>query len=92
MHKLKSVVEREKALIGLLITLNPPIRAGGEGSGRRRLRGSRHGTGTARFRKIQILTVEELMTGARPNLPIVDNTAFRRAKREDTTTQSEFNL
>lgn len=50
------------------------------------------GTGTTRLRKLQILTIEELMNGARPELPIVDSTAFRRARREDTGRQHEFDL
>jgi hypothetical protein len=50
------------------------------------------GTGSMRLRKIQILTVEQLMTGTRPELPIVDNSAFRRARRETTASQSELDL
>jgi hypothetical protein len=41
---------------------------------------------------LQILTVEQLMTGARAELPIVDSTAFRRAKREENDTQEEMEL
>lgn len=50
------------------------------------------GTGSARFRKIQILTIEQLMTGTRANLPIVDNTAFRKAPREREGKQNELDL
>jgi len=32
------------------------------------------------------------MNGARPELPIVDSTAFRRARREDTGKQAELDL
>jgi hypothetical protein len=49
-------------------------------------------TDLGRFRKIQILTVEELMTGARANLPVIDNTAFRKARREDDNQQSEMDV
>jgi hypothetical protein len=32
------------------------------------------------------------MTGTRANLPIVDTTAFRKARREKETTQKEMDL
>jgi len=91
-HKLKSVVEREKALVGLLVTLNPPSAQAEKEAVAAGYEEVDMGTGSARFRKIQILTVEELMNGARANLPIVDNTAFRRAKRESSVKQSELDL
>lgn len=91
-HKLKSVVEREKALIGLLITLNPASAAAAKEAVSAGFVEVDMGTGTIRLRRLQILTVEDLMTGARPELPIVDSTAFRRARREDTGKQSELDL
>jgi hypothetical protein len=91
-HKLKSVVEREKALVGLLITLNPATAQAEKEAVSAGFVEIDMGTGTTRLRKLQILTVEELMKGARPELPIVDNTAFRRARREDTTKQGEMEL
>lgn len=91
-HKLKSVVEREKALVGILISLNPPSKAAEKEAVAAGFAEVDMGTGTTRFRRIQILTVEQLMTGTRPELPIIDSTAFRRAKREEPDTQSEFDL
>ncbi len=91
-HKLKSVVEREKALLGLLVTLNPASAQADKEAVAAGYEEVDMGTGTARFRKIRILTVEELMTGARANLPIIDSTAFRKAKRESSTKQSEMDL
>ena len=91
-HKLKSVVEREKALLGILITLNPASSAAEKEAVSAGFVEIDMGTGTTRLRKLQILTIEELMTGARPELPIIDSTAFRRAKREETVDQSELDL
>lgn len=91
-HKLKSVIDREKALMGILVTLNAASaqaerEAVAAGFAEVDMLG-----GTARFRRIQILTIEQLLEGARPQLPIVDTTAFKRAKREDTSRQNELDL
>jgi site-specific DNA-methyltransferase (adenine-specific) len=91
-HKLKSVVEREEALVGLLITLNPATAQAEKEAVSAGFVEIDMGTGTTRLRKLQILTIEELMKGARPELPIVDSTAFRRARREETEKQAEMDL
>ncbi|HVZ64043.1 MAG TPA: DNA methyltransferase [Lacunisphaera sp.] len=91
-HKLKSVVEREKAFVGLLITLNKPSPQAEKEALSAGYEELDMGTGSARFRKIQILTIEELMNGARANLPIIDNTAFRKARREAGGSQEELDL
>lgn len=82
------VVEREKALVGLFVTLTQPTSE----MTKEALKAGYAETDFGRFRKLQILTIEELMTGARAELPIVDNAAFRRAKREDANLQSELNI
>lgn len=91
-HKLKSVVEREKALLGLLVTLQPASAQAHKEAVAAGFVEVDMGTGTIRFRRIQILTIEELMTGARPELPLVDSTGFRKAKREDSTRQEELDI
>jgi site-specific DNA-methyltransferase (adenine-specific) len=91
-HKLKSVIEREKALMGIFITLNPatkPMRAEAASAGFVTLN---MGVGSAQFPRIQIVTIEELLEGKRLALPIIDSTAFKKAKREKTETQNELNL
>jgi hypothetical protein len=51
------------------------------------------GTGSARFPKLQILTIEGLLSGAEhPRLPIIDSTVFRKAKREEKKTQGELGI
>ncbi len=81
---LAHVVDREKAKMGLFITLIDPtgpmkteaVKAGFYES-------PRHG----KFPKIQILTIGELFAGKRPQIPFVDVGAFKAARREDTTQQ-----
>jgi len=42
------------------------------------------------FAKIQIVTIEELLGGKKPNLPWVAPEVFKRAKREMTGTQEKL--
>ena len=50
-------------------------------------------TDHGRFRKLQILTIDQLLTGTRPEMPFVDSSAFKRAKREESTgKQGEMEL
>ena len=46
----------------------------------------------AKYLKIQILTVEQLFTGKKPHIPLVDPTAFRKAAREDTSHDRQTGL
>lgn len=51
------------------------------------------GTGTARFPRIQILTVAGFLSGTEhPRLPIVDSTVFKRARREERERQGELGI
>jgi hypothetical protein len=77
---LAGVVQREGALGGVLITLNPATRP-------MLTEAASHGfasTGLGQFRKIIVFTVAELMAGAhRGELPPLGrNEGFRRARRE----------
>ncbi len=79
---LKGTMEREKAPFGLFLTVTPPTRA---------MREEAASAGTWRdpltdqaFERLQIMTLQELMDGKRPRLPVVHRTAsVRRAGRED---------
>ena len=44
------------------------------------------------FERIQILTVEALFAGKRPAVPWIDQSVFKKAKREKTEKQSEMDL
>jgi hypothetical protein len=83
------VVEREKAAIGYFLTLTKPTRD----METEAVKAGYYETDRGRFRKLQILTVDQLLTGTRPEMPFVDSTAFKRAKREETkTNQGEMDL
>lgn len=83
------VVEREKAAIGFFITLTPPTRD----METEAVKAGFFETDRGRFRKLQILTVEGLLNGDRPEMPFVDSSAFKRAKREEQKSeQSELDL
>lgn len=76
-----SAMERERAPIGVVLTRSPPSAP--------MLReaaavGRFHSEATGRsYARMQILTVEELFRGRRPDIPLVDHAAaFRTAPRE----------
>lgn len=77
-RELAQVVNREKAKMGVLICLAEPTgpmkkEAVGEGF---------YKTEYGEYPKIQILTVEQLFSGKRPDMPWIDPTVFRKAKAE----------
>ncbi|MEO6092028.1 MAG: DNA methyltransferase [Novosphingobium sp.] len=68
---LVGVLEREKAAIGLFVTLHPPtgpMKAEAAKAGFYQWEGER-------YPRVQILTVEELLNGKRPDLPLIDHAA-----------------
>jgi len=86
-HKLKSVIEREKALTGIFITLNPPTRQMVSEAAAAGFAETQFG----RIPRIQILTVEGLLNYTESaRLPAVDSSAFRKAPREKTQDQAGF--
>ena len=85
-RELAQVVNREKAKMGVLITLADPTgpmkkEAIGEGF---------YKTEYGEYPKIQILTVADLFNGKRPDMPWIDPTVFRKAKREDRAQQQKL--
>ena len=75
---LAHVVDREKARIGVFITLS-------ESTGPMRKEAVKTGfyeTPYGKYPKIQILTVAELFEGKQPNIPLVDPTFFKKAQKE----------
>jgi DNA modification methylase len=83
------VVEREQARIGVFLCLAEPtqpmrteaIKAGFYET-------PAHG----KVPKIQILTIAELLEGAKPQIPMVDPAAFRQAPREDDAVRRQGKL
>jgi site-specific DNA-methyltransferase (adenine-specific) len=88
-HKLKSVIEREKAMIGLFITLLPPTKpmiAEAAAAGFVE-------TTNGRIPRIQILTIEGILNFREvPRLPVIDTTAFKKAPKEKQGGQSALDL
>jgi site-specific DNA-methyltransferase (adenine-specific) len=85
-HKLKSVIEREKALTGILITLNPPTRAMVSEAAAAGFAETQFG----RIPRIQIATIEDMLNYKMPRLPAIDSSAFRKAPKEATDKQTGF--
>ena len=82
-RSIHSVVERDKAVIGVLITLEDP-------SGKMRTEAASFGFydspgWNTRHAKIQILTVEELLNGARIDMPPIrqTNVTFKRVAESE---------
>ena len=80
---LAHVVQREKAEIGLFITLAKPTAP----MVKEALKAGFYETDYGKFPVIQILTIEELLNGHKPDIPLVDPTAFRQASRENKESQ-----
>jgi site-specific DNA-methyltransferase (adenine-specific) len=75
---LAHVVDREKARIGVFITL-------AESTGPMRTEAVKAGyyqTIYGKYPKIQILTIADLFEGKQPNIPLVDSASFKKAARE----------
>jgi site-specific DNA-methyltransferase (adenine-specific) len=82
-----AVVDREKAKMGLLLTLAPPTgpmikEAASAGIYKTESQGN--------FPKVQILTIEQLFAGQKPDMPWIDSTVFKKAKREMKGTQEKL--
>jgi hypothetical protein len=72
---LAHVVERERAKIGVFLTLAPPIRPMQTEAYRAGFYETEHG----RHLRIQIVTVADLLAGKQADIPMRDQSAFRSA-------------
>ena len=75
---LAHVVEREKAKIGVFITLAEP-------TGPMKTEAVKTGfyeTLYGKYPRVQILTIAELFAGKQPNIPFVDSASFKKAPKE----------
>jgi site-specific DNA-methyltransferase (adenine-specific) len=81
------VVDREKAKIGIFITLadaTGPMKTEAVKAGFYET--PHHG----KVPKLQILTIADLFDGKKPQIPFVDTTSFKAAPREDTSHQGKL--
>jgi site-specific DNA-methyltransferase (adenine-specific) len=85
---LAHVVDREKARIGVFITL-------ADSTGPMRTEAVKAGfyeTLYGKYPKIQIFTIRELFEGKQPNIPLVDASAFKKAPKESSGAQDPLPL
>ena len=80
------VVDRENAKVGIFVTLAEPTGPMKTEAVKAGFYETEHG----KFPKLQILTIEELFAGKKPQLPWLDPETFRRAKREETGKQGKL--
>ncbi|MEQ1495205.1 MAG: DNA methyltransferase [Novosphingobium sp.] len=86
--RLAQVMERERAVFGVYITARPPTRAmesdaAAVGVWENEYTGRKHP-------RLQILTLAELFQNKRPDIPWVDASVLKSAKREDTGKQGSL--
>ena len=83
---LAHVVDREKAKIGVFLTLadaTGPMRT-------EAVKAGFYDTLYGKYPKIQILTIRELFEGKQPNIPLVDVSVFKKAPKESSEDQDDL--
>jgi site-specific DNA-methyltransferase (adenine-specific) len=80
---LAHVVDREKARVGIFITLAEPTKP----MLTEAVKTGFYETQFKNYPKVQILTIAELFAGKKPELPLVDPTFFKKAAKEVTGVQ-----
>lgn len=84
---LRGVIEREKAEIGVLITLEDatkPMRTEAAAAGIYKSPWGKRGSEELHYPRLQILTIAELLDGKGIDYPHMSNVTFRRAPRAET--------
>ena len=82
------VVEREKARIGVFITLAEPTKP----MLTEATKAGFYDAGGFKVPKLQILTIADLFDGRQPKIPLRDASGFRRAAREDASAKRQDRL
>ena len=81
---LKGVLDRERAPIGVFLTLEPPTRP----MEKEAASAGFYTLGDRQYPRLQIITIEQALQGVKPKIPLVDaGAAFKRAAREATVKQ-----
>lgn len=86
-RELTAVVDRERAKIGVYISLEAhtePMKKEAAGAGL-------YDGPTGKVPKIQLFTIEELFAGKQPKIPLMER-GFKAAAREERDDQSDFDL
>jgi site-specific DNA-methyltransferase (adenine-specific) len=86
---LKGVLDREKTPIGVFLTLDPPTRP----MEKEAASAGFYTLGERQYPRLQLITVEQALAGAKPAIPLVDTgAAFKRAAREATSKQPKLDI
>jgi len=81
---LKGVLDREKAPIGVFLTLEPPTRP----MEKEAASAGFYTLGERQYPRLQVITIEQALNGMKPAIPLVDTgAAFKRAAREKSNMQ-----
>ncbi len=83
---LKGTMEREKAAMGLFLTLNEPTRE----MVKEAAAAGFYETGGQKIPRLQILTAAEILDGKRPQAPFGHTEGFRKAAKEDSAKQARL--
>lgn len=83
-----TTAQHEKAKIGIFITLADPTNPMLKES----IKAGYYETEFGKYPKIQILTIEQLFAGKKPEIPLVDNSAFKKAATESRATQGKLDI
>ena len=86
MRDLKGVLEREKAPIGIFLSLVEPTKpmiAEAASAGF-------YDTGFGKFPKLQIITVQDLFEGKRPQIPFGHTEGYKKAAKETKNDQAKL--
>lgn len=86
-RELIAVVDRERAKIGVYISLEPHT----EPMKREAAAAGLYDGPTGKVPKIQLFTIDELFSGKKPQIPLMER-GFKAAAREQRDDQSEFDL
>ena len=75
---LKGTMDREKAVLGLFLTLNAPTRE----MEKEAASAGFYETGGKKFPRLQILTAAQILDNRRPQVPFGFTEGFKKAERE----------
>lgn len=87
-RELAHIIDRERAPIGVFLTLAPPTRAMREEA----VAAGFYETAYGRCGRIQILTIEDALEGRKPDIPLVERTRPRSHPRESIGRQGALAL
>ena len=85
---LKGTLEREKAALGLFLTLNEPTRE----MNREAATAGFYETGGMKFPKVQIISAADIFQGRKPQVPFGFTEGFKKAEREDSAKQGALKV